>query len=644
MNFFQAQDAARHKTALLIVLLVLAVLCLIGLTQLLVMAVLHYGSAPTSQLAQGSLWSGFSWLMLACIAAGIISVVSLASVYKIVQLRAGGSAIAELLDGHTLGRGAGNLSEQKILNIVEEMAIASGMPVPAVYIIEEPAINAFAAGHDSKDVVIGVTRGCIERLNRDELQGVIAHEFSHIFNGDMRLNLKLIGILHGILFIGLLGRMLLEGGGSRRAGGRDDMRTVIVLFFLGVGLTIIGYSGVFFGNLIKAAISRQREFLADASAVQYTRNPIGIGGALKKIGGFPRGSRLLHPNAQQISHLFFSDGIGASSWMFSTHPSLARRIKAIDPHWKGDYPHVDALAVDKEISASEDVLPKADIPYTPHQVAAVITGAALTQAINGIGAPSAEHLLQARMVLTSLPDDIRQLSYKTQGAAALIHCLLLDKNPEKHQQQMVLLKGLIDQGIYSICEKVSAGIAHLPVNLRLPLLDMCLPTLKTLDAAQLQQFMRVVMSQIKADTHISLFEWALYRLLCQHLVGRRQHGVGKVPLSALGSACCTVLSALALATNNDPEHARKQFAQGWKMLTLSAAEIELTALDNMAKLDQAVQALKKIQPLMKPRLLKACCAVIENNNCYGEESIELLRAIADTIEAPIPPVITAPRI
>src|SRR5262249_2273093 len=184
---------------------------------------------------------------------------------------------------------------RKLLNVVEEMSIASGVPMPEVYLMpDEKGINAFAAGTAPDNAVIGVTEGCVRHLKRDELQGVIGHEFSHILNGDMRLNMRLIGVVFGLLCIMLVGRVMLDafirGGSPRSSSARNANPPPI--FLLAIGLIVIGWPGAFFGRLIQAAVSRQREFLADASAVQFTRNPLGLAGALKKIGGLAYGSRL----------------------------------------------------------------------------------------------------------------------------------------------------------------------------------------------------------------------------------------------------------------------------------------------------------------------------------------------------------------
>ncbi|HXS68997.1 MAG TPA: M48 family metallopeptidase, partial [Candidatus Polarisedimenticolia bacterium] len=343
MDFFERQEKARRNTKLLVVYFVTGVAMLI-LTIYLVAAVVfnmtgsrarhrHYNYDDNSQLQPNQIpfWN----LKLFCgVAIGTLAVVGIGSIFKTMELAQGGSAVSSMMGGRLINPNTTDLDERKLLNVVEEMALASGMPVPQVYVMDgEDGINAFAAGHTTSDATVTVTRGCMKLLTRDELQGVIAHEFSHILNGDMRLNLRLLGIIFGILCLAIIGRVLLyaRGGNSRDRNA---------LPFFGAALLVIGYVGVFFGHLIQAAVSRQREFLADASAVQFTRNPLGITGALKKIGGLGEsGSRIAHAHAQEISHMFFGNGLGEPLFgLLATHPPLTDRIRAIDPNFDGIFP------------------------------------------------------------------------------------------------------------------------------------------------------------------------------------------------------------------------------------------------------------------------------------------------------------------
>ena len=343
MNFFESQDRVRKNTLQLVFLFTLAVVTLVIMTNLLVMIV--FGYINSEQMQDGrTLLQQMDWQTFAAVSAGVGVVVLAGSLYKIMALSAGGKTVAEALGGKLIPQNTDDLKQRKLLNVVEEMAIASGTPAPPVYLLtDEPGINAFAAGFSPRDAVIGVTQGTIDHLSRDQLQGVIAHEFSHIFNGDMRLNIRLMGVLNGILIIGIIGYYILYSTAFSRRG-RSSGKGAGGIMALGIGLMVIGFAGTFFGGLIKAAVSRQREYLADASAVQFTRNPDGIAGALKRIGGLEFGSKVENPGAPEVSHAFFAQGIsGFMQSLSATPPSLAKRILRIDPHWDGKFDSSDKI-------------------------------------------------------------------------------------------------------------------------------------------------------------------------------------------------------------------------------------------------------------------------------------------------------------
>ncbi|HOG94489.1 MAG TPA: M48 family metallopeptidase, partial [Opitutaceae bacterium] len=336
MDFFEAQASAKRRTSRLMLLFILAVIGVIAACYLAALIVVaRIRPMPGTWLVwDGSLFGGVS--LVVCLITGG------AMLFKWLQLRAGGSVIAEMVGGRRVDPQSTDLAEQRLLNIVEEMSIASGVPMPAVYLLDdEGGLNAFAAGLTTSDAVVAVTRGSLEKLSRDELQGVVAHEFSHILNGDMRLNVRLTAVLFGILVIGLMGRGLLEvmlRSGAVRTRGKGKSGGPGVFIIVGIAMLVIGYVGYFFGRLIQAAISRQREYLADAAAVQFTRNPLGVSGALKKIGGYSLGSRLDSAAAAQIGHFFFAQSFRAGfTQLWATHPPLEERIRTIDPSWDGRF-------------------------------------------------------------------------------------------------------------------------------------------------------------------------------------------------------------------------------------------------------------------------------------------------------------------
>ena len=420
MDFFAEQDQARKRSKWLVLLFCLAV---IGIA-LSAFLVLSYLTEPS--------WNLF-WLT----GAGTLGVVVLASLGRIASLSSGGSVVAESLGGHLICPNTNDPQERRIHNIVEEMAIASGTPVPPVYLMEEKGINAFAAGYSPNDAVVGITRGCVEKLNREQLQGVVAHEFSHILNGDMRLNIKLTGLIFGIVCLSRIGEVLmrvaaLSGSGRRR---KKDDGTMAILA-LGLALFILGLIGGFFGSLIRAAVSRQREFLADASAVQFTRNPDGISGALKRIGGYSVGSKLETASASDFSHMFFGSALGS---IFATHPPLEKRIKKIEPNWDSSFPETDQIS-EKVDLASEQT---AGFAGGETRSNGAHTEPSLTQAFDG---PSKENIEHARSLLAKIPPHLLDLSREPFGARCVIFALLLDpSNPTIRDKQIALIRNRLEK-------------------------------------------------------------------------------------------------------------------------------------------------------------------------------------------------------
>ncbi len=408
MNFFESQDRVRKHTFRLVFLFSLAVITLIIMTNIWIMIV--FGHINSEQMQSvGSLIQKMDWWMFAKVSAGVGAVVLLGSLYKIMDLSAGGRTVADALGGQLIPQNTNDLKQRRLLNVVEEMAIASGTPAPPVYILTgEPGINAFAAGFTPRDAVIGVTQGLVDHLSREQMQGVIAHEFSHIFNGDMRLNIRLMGVLNGILIIGLIGYYILRSlprlSGRRKGAGGILALGILVLGILGIGLMIIGFAGTFFGGLIKAAVSRQREYLADASAVQFTRNPDGIAGALKQIGR--HGSIVKNPGGLEVSHAFFAQGAsGFMQALFATHPPLTKRILRIDPQWDGKFDTADKTDPlgDAEQAVKKASMSREELAQKAATVAVGATMAVVANAIDQIGNPNPEAIAHARALIAGLP-------------------------------------------------------------------------------------------------------------------------------------------------------------------------------------------------------------------------------------------------
>jgi hypothetical protein len=474
-------------------------------------------------------------------------------------------------------------------------------------------------------------------MSRDELQGVIAHEFSHILSGDMSLNIRLMGVIHGILMIGIIGYFLLRSSmfaGRGRRGGRDN--NAMVMLGAGLGLMLIGFLGTFFGNLIKASVSRQREFLADASAVQFTRNPDGISGALKKILGFDDGSTLQSPNAPESSHLFFSQGLrGGLQMLFATHPPLDERIRRLDPSFEG---RRGSEARGGEARAR----PAAAAAATGF--AAAPEGSALDQA----GEPTVAHLAYAAALVRGLPPAVTAAVHEAYSARAVIYALLINRDPGPRKRQLEQLAHFGEAGIDRETRGLLPEIEGLDARARLPLIDMALPALRALSASQYEMFKTNVGALIAADEKIDVFEWTLQRVLLAHL---RPH-FERVPpprvryssLAKLTPQCSVLLSTLARVGSRSQAELRAAFEQGASQLP--GVEPDLLPPDrcDLTALDAALERLAQASPSCVQQLLTACAACIAADRKVTQAEGELLRAIADSLACPMPPLLPGQRL
>jgi Zn-dependent protease with chaperone function len=629
-NFFENQDRARRTTGRLVVLFALALLAIVATLYAIAVVIIGYGGQDPSS---GAMVWNLHWRnpeLIAQVGLFALVIVGGGSLYKIAQLRGGGKAVAESLGGGLIHSDTRDPAERKVLNVVEEMAIASGMATPPVYLLPaEPGINAFAAGFSPSDAVIGVTRGCVEGLSRAELQGVIAHEFSHVLNGDMRINIRLIGVVHGILIIGIIGYFLLRSaafsGGGRRSGGRDNSGAALLA--LGFGLMAIGFLGTFFGNLIKASVSRQREFLADASAVQFTRNPDGIAGALRKIGGFEAGSRIEHPNAPEVSHMFFGRGIAAGlGSLFSTHPPLAERIRRLDPTFDGD---ARSGPVAAPSFAREGV----------SGLAAAPTGAAIDQ----IGQATPAHVDYASQLIAGLPAAVVESAHEPYGARAVIYALLVDRDVEAKRIQLERLARHADPAVCEETRKLLPLVEGIDAGARLPLIDMLIPALRELSPRQYAAFKENVAELIKADRKIDVFEWTLQRILLHHLAPGfdkvRPPRVRHAKIERVAAYCGVVLSTLAHAGGRSEAAALRAFECGANEIDVPGLRFLPADACGLAPLDEALSILAELAPLQKGRLLHAAALCVAADREVTTMEAELLRATADSLGCPMPPLL-----
>jgi len=545
-RFFEDQAAARRDTSRLVFLFACAVVGMVALLYgLAVLLTGHpevdaYGRVVANRLEP---WQPD---LLVQVGLATLAVISAGSLYKIVQLRGGGAVVAEGLGGELVPTDTADPAVRQLLNVVEEMAIASGTPTPPVYLLRnEGGINAFAAGLTPGDAVIGITQGCLQQLRRDELQGVVAHEFSHILSGDMRLNTRLMGTVHGILLIGIIGYLLFRS--SMFAGGRRNSRdnSGTVMLLAGLGLMAVGFMGTFFGNLIKASVSRQREFLADASAVQFTRNPDGIGGALKKIAGLDAGSILNSPAAPEASHFFFGEALrGGLQSLFASHPPIEERIQRLDPSFERG-----RMAPARPAGPGPEGAAAPTAAATSRGLASGFAAAPSRAALDHVGAPTAAHLDYAAGLRAGLPDPVVRASHEPHGARAVLYALLIDREDEARRRQLDQLARFGEAGIREETLGLLEEVERLDPRVRLPLIDMTLPALRRLSPRQYDAFEKNVRALVEADHRIDLFEWTLQRMLLAHL---RPHfervassGRHDLALARLGSECSLALSVLA---------------------------------------------------------------------------------------------------
>ncbi len=668
MDFFERQDKARRNTKWLVLYFVIGVAALVLAVYFAALLVItgvglhdpfryHGVEQPRFVLWNPPVFGG--------VALGTLAVIGLGSLFKTMELSRGGSAVATMLGGCLVNPATTDPQQRKLLNVVEEMAIAAGVPVPQVYVLPEQSINAFAAGHSISDAVIAVTQGSLKLLTRDELQGVIGHEFSHILNGDMQLNLRLMGAIFGILCLAIIGRILLQTRVSR--SGRD--RNPLPL--LGLVLLLLGWIGVFFGRLIQAAVSRQREFLADASSVQFTRNPSGLSGALQKIGRYSFGSHIESPQAEQASHMFFSNGVSEPFFgLLATHPPIAQRIRAIDPTWDGNFPPLSpeqietvqqaALAEFERYAARPSLTERllgegeprtlAEAFSTPGEAPPVLQPPPpvlrARSLLANAGTPTTAHLRYAEGLRAAIPANLQAAAREGLGASALTYALLLSENDAVGRKQLEDLAAATSAAVCQETLRLLSETRAVALQAKLPLVDLALPGLRHLSPEQFQQFCAAVKALVECDGEIDLFEYVLQKVVIRHLepqfLPARKPVLQYYALQPLVPDCAVLLSELAHVGQDDPVRAQAAFKQGAEMLA-NAAQVEILFLSGedcgLARVDAALDRLSQAAPQIKKNVLNACAQTVAADGLISEGEAELLRAIADALDCPLPPVL-----
>ena len=639
MDFFDRQRRLRAQSRRLVWLFGMAVVAIVLAVNLALLAALAV-NAPQAVLEHGGALGYAAQRPGVFLFATLLTlaVIVLSSLGKIASLREGGGAVARQLGGTPVPGDSRDPQLRRLRNVVEEIAIAASVPVPEIYVLEhEPGINAFAAGYAPTDAAVAVTRGALQRLNRDELQGVIAHEFSHILNGDMRLNIHLMGVLFGILVLGIIGQRVLIHG---RAGGRDRNAGAVLIVALAV--MVVGYVGLFFGRLIKAGISRQREFLADASAVQFTRQSAGIAGALKKIGGMDEGARLATPQAEEVSHMLFGDGVGYSA-LFATHPPLLERIRALDPSF--DARALESLAVRWQQSPPDGLAEDLAMGLAPAGAAPLPAagqeGAIDAGALRGrVGAVAEGDYRQADVLLADLPVPLRESAASQAEAPAVLLGLLLDASAEVRARQLAQLQAALGPALARAAEGCFAASSGLHPMLRLPLAALAFPALRRRPRGELSRLVECVEALLHADGRIDLFEYCLARLLQKQVIesldpSRHRPG-GRRKLSASSEALADVLAVLAWHGHADADAAQRAFQAGMQRALPRVHRAYAAPADWVARLDRALPLLDALDPAGKALVLEAMVHAGSHDGRITVAEAELLRLFAALLHLPLP--------
>lgn len=627
MNFFEQQARARRSSTRMVLLFALAVAGIVLAIDLAVALVV-----------------GPHWGLLAFTSVVTLAVIGLGSLYRLASLSGGGDAVALQFGGTPVPQDTTDPSLRRLRNVVEEISIASGVPVPGLYVLEqEAAINAFAAGYSPSDAAIAVTRGALDRLNRDELQGVIAHEFSHVLNGDMRLNIRLIGVLFGILMISLIGRKVLY------LGGRSRDRNAGAIMVAALVALVVGSIGMFFGRMIKAGVSRSRERLADASAVQFTRQTSGLAGALKKIAGLSEGSRLNdRADAEEASHMLFGDGVGFSG-LFATHPPILERIQALEPGFRGE--QLEQLrsrwAVSPPSGLHEDRMMGLDAARAPLPDRGARLDVTPPMVSAQVGSPEADDYRRADAIVHAMPASLRSLAQSREAVLPLVLGLLLDDEPGVRGRQLPEITARLGEEVTRGALALRDGdLEGLHPMQRLPLAALAFPALRRRPRPELESFLDAVHAVVHADGHVSLFEYCLARLLevqlRESLDPRRYARFGRRKPGSVRQEFATLLSVVAQAGSpDDPAAAQRAYLAGLQRVLPRDHLPYAPPAAGVLALDAVWPALDALDPLAKQLMVEAVTAAASHDGRISVAESELLRTICGVLHCPLPPGLEA---
>ena len=643
MNFFDAQDRARQATRRLVAAYIIAtILIVLGVTAIVGFSLANFSTAGYG-MSLGDVAAQQAPILIGTALLTTLFILG-ASLFKTAALSTGGGRVAASMGGTLVPADTQDPLRRRLRNVVEEMAIASGVPVPEIYVLEEErGINAFAAGFTPSDAAIAVTRGTLELLDRDELQGVIAHEFSHVLNGDMRLNIRLMGVLFGIMVLGLIGRLIVRGGyHTSIVSSRRDRGTPAVLI-IGLGLVVLGGVGVFFARIIKASVSRQREFLADASAVQFTRQSDGIANALKKIGGYSAGSIIQSADPEEVSHMLFGTGARYSS-LFATHPPLLKRIQALDPSFQEkDYPAIDARL--HRHGATPDA---ARSGFAGDITTALASGGAavLPESIaESVGQPESEHIEYAQHLRQSIPESLYAAAHSAEFSYFLTIALILDRTGMHVDRQLSLAREQLGADRAELLKRYYSELGETGEEYRLPLLGIAFPALKSRPSQELSYLVSLATRMIEIDGDIDLYEYCFYRILTSNLgqavdpSGRRR--ATRARRGALQTAAVKLVTVLADHGHDNDERRHAAYQAGLAALGPWAEKVEFDVdrRDSVAALDRSLDVLLGLNNRGKESLVQAISATAAHDGKLSVAEAELIRAVCATLDYPLPPIL-----
>ncbi|MEO6800752.1 MAG: M48 family metallopeptidase [Rhodanobacter sp.] len=634
MDFFAQQARVRGSSRRLVGLFVLAVIAIVVAIDAVVW--LAMGHRPVAgEPAASNLPLLFSSSVI------VLAGIAFSSLFRIMSLSGGGKTVAESVGAVPVPPDTADPALRRLRNVIEEVAIAAGVPVPDIYLMgDEPGINAFAAGYSASDAAVCVTQGCLDNLSRDELQGVIAHEFSHVLNGDMRLNIRLMGLLFGILVLAIVGRRVIWFGGGRssRRGGSGGQ-----VWMIGLALIVVGYIGYFFARLIQAAVARSRESLADASAVQFTRQSDGIAGALKKIAILSEGSQLKVANKQEVAHMLFGEA-GSFNALFATHPPLLERIRALEPGFREE--ELTQLAASMQRAAeTPPAAPPADKPRSPlgmpgMNLPPVLPAVLAGGAVAGIGA-SAPSFQRAAAVHEAMPATLTAAVQQPESALAVMLALALSLEPELQTAQRRIVADAFGDDVQRTMQTMASELATLPPIARLPLVSLAFPALKQLADGRQQTLLGALDDLVKVDGRVDLNEYCLARLLRIQLREARQprrtpvDGLKKLP--ACRDSLILVCTIVASAGCSDEASARRAWLLAMQQaFPGEAIEWVRPPVQWQASFERALDDLDALTPVAKELVIQSLLRAIHADGQVSVEEAELLRVICASLHCPVP--------